>query len=160
MSLETHQRAVLVLDGTEGWATAVAGAYYMFPSNLPKAFAATSATSAVSDYLTAEPTNDIAAGTEGFGIGPSGSIAVRLPNGAAPSAYMPNKPLTVVYQLANPITYAHPAVELPALPDDTGKVTITGQSGGTVTVVFNKSIIKEIAEIKAAMLAMGANLSM
>lgn len=69
-------------------------------------------------------------------------------------------PVTVVYPLATPITYAHPAVELPALPDDTGKVTITGQSGGTVTVVFNKSIIKEIAEIKAAMLAMGANLSM
>ena len=160
VSLETHQQAVLVLDGTEGWATAVAGAYYMFPSNLPKASSATSTTSAVSDYLTAAPTNDIAAGTEGFGIGPSGSIAVRLPNGVAPSAYMPDKPLTIVYELATPITYAHPPVVLPALPDDTGKVTITGQSGGTVTVVFNKSIIKEIAEIKAAMLAMGANLSM
>lgn len=74
--------------------------------------------------------------------------------------YAAGTPVTIVYQLAAPITYAHPAVVLPALPDDTGKVTITGQSGGTVTVVFNKSIIKEIAEIKAAMLAMGANLSM
>ena len=134
VSLETHQRAVLVLDGTEGWATAVAGAYYMFPSNLPKAFAATSATSAVSDYLTAEPTNDIAAGTEGFGIGPSGSIAVRLPNGAAPSAYMPNKPLTVVYQLANPITYAHPAVELRAYEDSNNSYTISTQENATISV--------------------------
>ena len=66
----------------------------------------------------------------------------------------------VVLPYKTPIAYAHSAVELPALPDDTGKVTITGQNGSTVTAVFNKSIVKEIAEIKAAMLAMGANLSM
>lgn len=74
--------------------------------------------------------------------------------------WLSDNPVKLEYELATPITYAHPAVELPALPDNTGKVTITGQSGGTVTVVFNKSIIKEIAEIKAAMMAMGANLSM
>ena len=145
VSLETHQQAVLVLDGTEGWATAVAGAYYMFPSNLPKAFAATSATSAVSDYLTAEPTNDIAAGTEGFGIGPSGSIAVRLPNGAAPSAYMPNKPLTVVYQLANPITYAHPAVDIISNISDNDSVLISGQK--EISVSYHKSLDKTIVEL-------------
>ena len=134
VSLETHQQSVLVLDGTEGWATAVAGAYYMFPANLPKASAATSATSAVSDYLTAAPTNDIAAGTEGFGVGPSRSIAVRLPNGAAPSAYMPGKPLTIVYQLASPITYAHPAVELRAYEDSNNFYTISTQENATVSV--------------------------
>ena len=72
----------------------------------------------------------------------------------------PDMIVQVTLPYKTPITYAHPAVELPALPDDTGKVTITGQRDGTVTAVFNKSIIKEIAEIKAAMLAMGANLSM
>lgn len=56
-------------------------------------------------------------------------------------------------------TYAHPAVFLPAMPDDSGKVTITGQSGGTVTVMFNKSIVKAFAELQSAVLAMGANLS-
>lgn len=136
VSLETHVQAVLVLDGTEGWATAVAGAYYMFPSNSPKASSATSTTSAVSDYLTAAPTNDIAAGTEGFGIGPSGSIAVRLPNGATPSAYMPDKPLTIVYQLATPITYAHEAVVLEAATGEQLTYTVTGQSGGTVSVAL------------------------
>lgn len=145
VSLETHQQAVLVLDGTEGWATAVAGAYYMFPSNLPKASSAASTTSAVSDYLTAAPTNDIAAGTEGFGVGPSGSIAVRLPNGAAPSAYMPDKPLTIVYQLANPITYAHPAVDIISNISESGNIVVSGQK--EVSVSYHKSLDKTIIEL-------------
>lgn len=108
VALETHQKALRVLNGTEIWESNVAGAYYMFPLKLPKAFAATSVANAVSDYLATASTNDIAAGTEGFGISPSRSIVVRLPNGVAPSAYMPGKPLTVVYELATPVSYAHP----------------------------------------------------
>lgn len=95
-----------------------------------------------------------------FGVKDDRFATAEAYNENIAAQYAAGTPVTIVYQLAAPITYAHKAVGLPALPDDTGKVTITGQSGGTVTVVFNKSIIKEIAEIKAAMLAMGANLSM
>ena len=46
-----------------------------------------------------------------------------------------------------PITYAHPAVFLPALPDDTGKVTITGEANGTVSAKYNKNVTKAFEDI-------------
>lgn len=147
VSLEMHVRWAQVLNGKEAWATAVAGAYYMFPGNLPKPSGGGTTTDAISDYLKAVPTNDIAAGTEGFGIGPSGSIVVRLPGGVAPSTYMANKPLTVVYQLNSAVTFAHDPVDFIADPDDDGAWVITGEADGTVSAEYNKSITKAFEEI-------------
>lgn len=160
VSFEIHARWVQVLNGKEAWATAVAGAYYMFPSNLPKPSGASSTTDAISDYLKAAPTNDIAAGTEGFGIGPSGSIAVRLPGGVEPSAYMTDKPLTVVYQLNAAVTFAHDPVEFIASPDEDGAWVITGEADGTVSATYNKNITKAFEELQAAVLAAVAKLSL
>lgn len=47
-----------------------------------------------------------------------------------------NTPVTIVYQLAAPITYAHEAVVLEAATGDQLTYTVTGQSGGTVSVAL------------------------
>lgn len=185
VSLETHQQAVLVLDGTESvvlyWngrrdqqlangrlTFSVAGQAFQ-NGNAAKCshFAYyNGVTGGVGNQVGFQPeaTNRFYFCMDLSTIGASASdIDETLQSKVyayLAAQYAAGTPVTIVYQLATPITYAHEAVVLPALPDDTGKVKITGQSGGTVTVVFNKSIIKEIAEIKAAMLAMGANLSM
>lgn len=163
VSLETHQQAVLVLDGTENFLKTVGQENIFQISNLfpGKNFTANSshyknggnAWNNMPNYSVLNSVNYLGFKDDRFDTAEEFKAYLA-------EQYAAGTPVTIVYQLATPITYAHEAVVLPALPDDTGKVTITGQSGGTVTVVFNKSIIKEIAEIKAAMLAMGANLSM
>lgn len=182
VSLETHQQAALVLDGTESvskldawyrvtspqkfgvygkfisiasggpWTTATLCS--MFKPGNP--YDTKGQNVAAAGYQNAEIGNELRIGFDAASDPGSASGVVTL----LAQKYEAGTPLQFTVPLATPITYAHEAVVLPALPDDTGKVKITGQSGGTVTVVFNKSIIKEIAEIKAAMLAMGANLSM
>lgn len=162
VSLETHQQAVLVLDGTENFLKTVGQENIFQISNLfpGKNFTANSshyknggnAWKNMPNYSVLNSANYLGFKDERFDTAEEFKVYLA-------EQYAAGTPVTIVYQLATPITYAHEAVVLPALPDNTGKVTITGQSGGTVTVVFNKSIIKEIAEIKAAMLAMGANLS-
>ena len=170
VSLETHQQAVLVLYGTEKSHT-YADLLYLDEVSTP--FAKDRYSGICSHYqytlyaIGKISVDDGSAGASSVSViyNPGGAYTVDeegLTKWKADLAaqYAAGTPVTIVYQIATPITYAHPAVVLPALPDDTGKVTITGQRDGTVTAVFNKSIIKEIAEIKAAMLAMGANLSM
>ena len=67
------------------------------------------------------------------------------------------KPLQVLATLATPAVYAHPRQPLIAAPDADGKITVTGE--GQASVNYNKSITRAIAELQAAALAMGANLS-
>ena len=188
VSLETHQQAVLVLDGTEGitlyWnghkEEQLANGRVTFSWPMPYPYkSASEYSSTVSHFKFFATVTSGIAGAVGYQFAATKNVYICLDLstidavGETDDSVLRNKilaylaaqyaagtPVTIVYQLATPITYAHPAVVLPALPDDDGKVTITGQSGGTVTVVFNKSIMQEIAEIKAAMLAMGANLSM
>ena len=167
VSLEIHQRAVRVLDGSESWSRRGSAPYpYFVAANVLRQSVTISNRNAKCSHF--NPSSISASnsdqGISGYGL----SLYLRWSDFDTVESLTPylsdqydaGTPVTIVYLLITPITYAHPAVELPALPDDTGKVTIAGQSGGTVTAVFNKSIIKEIAEIKAAMLAMGANLSM
>lgn len=188
VSLETHQQAVLALDGTEVitlyWNShkeeQLANGRVTFSWPMPYPYkSASEHSSTVSHFKFSKTVTSGMGVAVGYQFSATKNVYICLDLstidavGETDDSVLRNKilaylaaqyaagtPVTIVYQLATPITYAHPAVELPALPDDTGKVTITGQSGGTVTAIFNKSIIKEIAEIKAAMLAMGANLSM
>ena len=177
VSLETHQQAVLVLDGTETITASTISAGKRFrieAGNTPNVPVSSTDTGELKcTHYKPISRNSTNGGTQGISFWTPGSNGFYVVDDRyigdsdatnfkayLAAQYAAGTPVTIVYQLATPITYAHPPVVLPALPDDTGKVTITGQSGGTVTVVFNKSIIKEIAEIKAAMLAMGANLSM
>lgn len=69
-------------------------------------------------------------------------------------------PVTIVYELATPITYAHEPVDFIANPGEDGAWVITGEANGKVSAVFNKSLTHTIAELQAAMVAMGAQLSM
>ena len=170
VSLEKHRRASLVLDGTENAFLSSIG--YMevhFPASAksPLGEKGSSDVCSHANYIyDARGTGFYMAKHDSRVFGGSAYVQAAGWSSAGDckayfaAQYAAGTPVTIVYQLDDPVAYAHPAVVLPALPDDTGKVTITGQSGGTVTAVFNKSIIKEIAEIKAAMLAMGANLSM
>ena len=171
VSLETHQRAVRVLDGTEsGYVFASVGTQTAPVLLVPTPGIARYRAPVCSQYTPTQeqkmPNNTLYYKDTYFGHGDVCAIydntwdSLETAKAYLAAQYAAGTPVTIVYQLATHIAYAHSAVELPALPDDTGKVTITGQSDGTVTAVFNKSIIKEIAEIKAAMLAMGANLSM
>lgn len=170
LSLETHQQAVLVLDGTENVILASGGHMQVkFPASAQAPVGGADSSNVCSHakfvysasgngFYVLKPDASVIFGSAY--VQATGWSSAEDCKAYLAAQYAARTPVTIVYQLATPITYAHEAVVLPALPDDTGKVTITGQSGGTVTVVFNKSIIKEIAEIKAAMLAMGANLSM
>ena len=50
--------------------------------------------------------------------------------------YAAGTPVAIVYQLATPSTYAHPAVVLEAATGEQLTYTVTGQSGGTVSVAI------------------------
>lgn len=72
-------------------------------------------------------------------------------------AWLKQNPVHLVTPWATPIVYAHPAQPLIATPDAEGKITVTGE--GQVSAAYNKSITRAIAELQAAALALGANLS-
>lgn len=69
----------------------------------------------------------------------------------------PDLTFQFVIPYATPITYAHDPVYLEAYPDGNGVFTVSGEK--LVSAKYNKSINREFEEFKAAMLAMGANLS-
>ena len=71
--------------------------------------------------------------------------------------YLAQTPLQVLATLAAPTTTYSTAQPLIDNPDTEGKVSITGE--GQVSAAYNKSITRAIAELQAAALAMGANLS-
>ena len=165
VSLETHQRAVLVPDGTDKSHT-YDRFFYLDGISGPKPQSITSGICSHYRYTVY--------GSGAIGVALDGRSIVYTPGEAyAPgeegltkwkadlaAQYAAGTPVTIVYQLATPITYAHPAVVLPALPDDTGKVTITGEADGTVSAKYNKDITYAFSELQSAILALGANLSL
>lgn len=72
-------------------------------------------------------------------------------------AHLAQMPLQVLATLATPTTTYSTAQPLIDNPDTEGKVSITGE--GQVSAAYNKSITRAIAELQAAALALGANLS-
>lgn len=153
VSLETHQQAVVVLDGTENIVATTISSGKRFVVNVGSIPNVPSSPGSVGDILCShykpvsrDTTN---AGTHG--------ISFKTPNqsgfyivddrytGDADATnfkaylaeqYAAGTPVTIVYQLAAPITYAHPAVELEAATGGQLTYTVTGQSGGTVSVAL------------------------
>ena len=71
--------------------------------------------------------------------------------------YAAGTPVQIKAKRATPAVYAHPRQPLIAAPVADGKITVTGE--GQVSANYNKSITRAIAELQAAALALGANLS-
>ena len=76
------------------------------------------------------------------------------------SQYTGKTPITIVYELESPITYAHEPVDFIASPGEDGAWVITGEENGQVSAVYNKNLTHTIAELLAALLALGAQLSL
>lgn len=163
VSLETHQRAVLVLDGTEivGSAGVVdETGFYLFFSNLTSNATSDYANDAICDHFknantqlgtgyTSDKLNSFCVNNsqnglrfvmshETIGTTPQSNasecksaVSVYLA-----AQYAAGTPVTIVYRLATPITYAHPAVVLEAATGEQLTYTVTGQSGGTVSVAI------------------------
>lgn len=140
VSLETHQRAVLVLDGMETLSAqgSGAGGYNYDIAVLPPAKVGTTNVLKCSHYKSsASEANSVfvtGTGTLRFtGIEYNSASGFRSYLAAQ---YAAGTPVTIVYQLATPITYAHEAVVLVAATGDQLTYTVTGQSGGTVSVAL------------------------
>lgn len=152
VSLETHAQSVLVLDGTEGWQQ-----YSTDPSVtnhkaylLPVAGTVASQNSGKQVLCTIAPTKSASSAyvTDANAVFSfsNGNIGLQLPTETAGTVsalksylaaqYAAGTPVTIVYELATPITYAHEAVVLEAATGDQLTYTVTGQSGGTVSVAL------------------------
>ena len=161
VSLETHQQAVLVLDGTESvdlyWngnrdqqlangrlTFSVAGqAFQNINAAKCSHFAYYSDVGAgVGDQVGFLPlaTNRFYFCMDLSTIGASASdIDETLQSKVSAylaAQYAAGTPVTIVYQFATPITYAHPPVVLEAATGEQLTYTVTGQSGGTVSVAL------------------------
>lgn len=146
VSLETHQQAVLVLDGTEAWSvhnTSSAG-ITNYKAEIAFPVSKTSGASACSHYkpitlayATNTQNNVVCAFTTGtLAIASSDYESVDALKAYLAAQYSAGTPVTIVYQLATTITYAHEAVVLEAATGDQLTYTVTGQSGGTVSVAL------------------------
>lgn len=137
VSLETHVQSVLVLDGDFGWtwnlnSGAVLYRGYIKAPQLKTSGDIVCSVAKAGETPTAPNTIQVAGGNLLLNLGGY--------NGAddfdAFKAYLSGNPATVVAELATPITYAHEAVVLEAATGEQLTYTVTGQSGGTVSVTL------------------------
>lgn len=135
VSLETHQQAVLVLDGTENWLQGSRGdsnVYYLSgvtkPGTVARCSHFTYGVSQVGKF-------DTVYGQLRFRVQSLYDTLDAWKSYLA-AQYAAGTPVTIVHELATPITYAHKAVVLEAATGDQLTYTVTGQSGGTVSVAL------------------------
>lgn len=64
-------------------------------------------------------------------------------------------PVQMIVTRAEPITYVSGLYALPAMPDGTGKVAVSGEK--TVSVTYNKSLARALSELQSAIVALGAS---
>lgn len=144
VSLETHQQEVLVLDGTEKSHIYdrffyLDGIFGSEPQSL---------TSGICSHY-----RYTVYGSRTIGVALDGQSIIYSPDGDyvideegltkwkadLAAQYAAGTPVTIVYQLGTRITYAHPAVVIEAATGDQLTYTVTGQSGGTVSVSLKPS---------------------
>ena len=171
--LETHGDILYTLTGEEvytatgeGWAPgAVSISNFMVYAESVEGYA--SRASIICSHLATEtPANVTNRGYQGCAQGGGTSLYLNFgdPYNTKELAvqyikdqYAAGTPVQIKAKRATPIVYAHPAQPLIAAPDAEGKITVTGE--GKVSATYNKSITRAIAELQAAALALGANLS-
>lgn len=147
VSMETHVRAVRVFDGTEAWKQQSANGQIRVGMNpTPKPYSSfyctefkyVSDTGAGGAYFESSLNVNPTGGQFGdlIGTGLSTTEVIQKWKEHLAAQYAAGTPVTIVYQLATPITYAHPAVVLEAATGDQLTYTVTGQSGGTVSVAL------------------------
>ena len=150
VSLETHVRYRRILDGTEGYyeyrKEDNTETYFGFAVALrpytPSAdggngisshfkFGNASSPGYYPNSFVTHPNGDLYIRTEIEGV-----ISPETMKEYAKSRFDAGSPMTFVYKLAAPLVYAHPAVVLEAATGDQLTYTVTGQSGGTVSVAL------------------------
>lgn len=142
VSLESHTQCVETLNNLTVFITDPTGSgnglCYYSPQQIPKAYSAFQA-----ERFTRK--DSITAGgaylSGGIKINPTGGqfldLAATTDNASDKlNEYFTANPTKIVYELTSPITYAHPAVDIVAVPDDTGSYTVSSQDGTTVVVAF------------------------
>lgn len=157
VSLEVHARSSDVFNGTEnfGYGSSAKTLYVNLPLAKPSQVGSLKCSAFKSVFPTSGNFNCYMDSSKNLII--TGYDSLAAGKTAIQNLYAAGTPFQVEYELATQQVYAHTAVRLPAYPDDTGKVTITGQSGGTVTVVFNKSIAKAFEEMVQRVSALELN---
>ena len=150
VSLETHQKAVLVLDGTEnittndGWTSGAVVIYNALIGAVDTP-GYVSIADILCSHLTKNTPGAIANGT--IGVGQGGGTSLYMYFGAdyasvdavkayIAAQYAAGTPVTIVYELATPLVYAHEPVDFEFSPGEDGVFTITGEADGTLDVYY------------------------
>lgn len=146
VSLETHQQAVLVLDGTENAILASGGHMQVkFPASAQAPVGGADSSNVCSHakfvysasgngFYVLKPDASVIFGSAY--VQAAGWSSAEDCKAYLAAQYAAGTPVTIVYQLATPITYAHEPVVLEAATGDQLTYTVTGQSGGTVSVAL------------------------
>ncbi len=164
VSLETHKKGVRVLNGTENWATWGIG-LYRFVTGL-KGTNTSSGKCSHMPYTYSYAGNGIFVDKDGNVAIGTGFISAQGYQSASDwkaylaAQYAAGTPVTIVYELATPVVYAHPAVDLEAIPAEDGSLVITGEANGKVSAEYNKDLTHAFMELQSAILALGAKLSL
>ena len=150
VSLETHVRAVLVLDGTTTVTKDPSGYISVaFPSNVPAPKGTSKSTN-----LCSIAKFEYSATANGFYVltpanlvifGSAYVQAAGWTSGQDCKTYLTENPATLVYELATPITYAHPAVDIVSSINENDSIIVSGQK--YISVSYHKSLDKTIVEL-------------
>ena len=163
VSLETHQQAVLVLDGTEAFSLAASHANLFQTYGLVNGKNFTAVCDRYKNggnQWTSMPDFSVLNSGRILGFRDSRFSTAENFKAELAAQYAAGTPVTIVYQLDTPITYAHEPVDFIASPDEDGTLVITGEADGTVSAEYNKDITYAFTELQSAILALGANLSL
>ena len=155
VSLETHVKWVQILSGAEGFArtgTGVSGKARFAKEFTPKPLGAANDVAAdiVCSHYKSVPSSSANGGTysaTGYGISAitAGTIYIYDSdhnttaedfNACLATQYAAGTPVTIVYQLATPVVYAHEPVDFEFVEGEDGVFTITGEADGTLDVYY------------------------
>lgn len=65
-------------------------------------------------------------------------------------------PVQMIVIRQESLVYEHDQIPIPAEPDETGKITVSGEK--TVSATYNKSLSHALSELQSAIIALGANM--
>lgn len=146
VALETHQQAALVLDGTENVALASTGYIRIaIPVGAQKPKGGASSTNVCSAAKFEYNVNgagfymDAANNLIVFGaayVKSAGWSSADDCKAYLTAKYAAGTPVTIVYELATPLVYAHEPVDFEFVEGEDGVFTITGEADGTLDVYY------------------------